>query len=62
MKTLARRKTMPKKTWAKSKYEYRYAPSLHKKIAREAKREGITHGELLTLVFKDWFKRQKEGK
>ena len=52
---------MPKKTAKKGKYEYRYAVSLHKKIAKVAKQEGMTHGELLSLVFKDWFKRQKAG-
>ena len=53
---------MPKKTAKKGKYEYRYAVSLHKKIAREAKREDMTHGDLLAIVFKDWFARQKAGR
>ncbi len=46
---------MPKKTVEKSKHELRYADSLHKKLAAEAKREGLTNGEMLGVILKAWY-------
>ena len=51
---------MPKKT-AKSNHKLRYADYLHKKLVTEAKREGLTNGEMLGDILKAWYysKRQR---
>ena len=47
---------MPKKTVKKSKHEYRYADSLHRKIKAEAKQLGWTNSEFLVFLAKNYFK------